>query len=117
MARIMSEEKNAMMVRGIESTAIRKRWNVPLEEMQNIMRHQVDDAKDDDATHRDRARATGHVITMVAMDQKEDVSHAQTINVGGSVVIGTDAISAAIASRMALEATDIGPASCSDGSS
>jgi hypothetical protein len=110
------EEKNNQMIRGMETMAIRQRWNVPPDKMQEIMDHQITDATDDDVTPRDRARSAGNIIKMIAQDRQEDVSHAQTINVGGSVVIGTDAISAAIASRMALEAADIGSASCIDGS-
>ena len=104
--KVSDEEYPVRGLPAIESKAVRGRWSVPQAAMKEIMEHQVAIATDDDSSNKDKIGSAKTVIQMVAQDRQEEVMSANSINIAGSVVIGSDAISAAISSRMAIEAAD-----------
>ena len=100
----------------IESQAIRNRWGVPGESMKDVMQHQVDLATGERSSGKEKIGAARNLITMVAHDRQEEVNSARSnINIAGSVVIGTDALSAAIRDRMARRAANQCAETGSDG--
>ena len=104
----------------LEQRAIRENWGIPQESMKAIMERQVEIATSKESACSAATKAAGICLKMVAQDRQGDATSDQSINIGGSVVIGTDALSTAIRDRMArrtaIECAETDPEGCGNGS-
>ena len=102
-------------LRGMERRAVNEGWGIGKGSKDEISEMMIAIATGKKkGTNKDKIGGANTVIKMIDQDQQEAEKrdNANNINIGGSVVIGTDALSSAIRNRMARRAA----AQCTEGS-